>query len=240
MLVPSPYPSPAHPVIPDLYPTEPLALSQSVELVHNSPAHTNSNHSDQNSDEWILGPWPSQRSSSNLSDHQTSQPSRMPHQETRPPLQRGAGSSVMNATHVYHGGAHNPFNYPQAPPGTTWVGSVPLPSQQPPMGSPYMQTGYVPGYAQSPYIGSTGHPGTPYQGHIQQPPPSMAIPGMGSTGSWAGALVPAGAMAPYQQPQVAKLARPKEEEIIAIDRWEPGPDCKSFPGRPSTIIISRS
>jgi len=238
MLVPSPYPSPANPVIPDLYPTEPLPLSQSGELVQNSPAHTNSNHSDQNSDEWILGPWPSRRSPSTFSDHQPIQPSRMPHQETPP---RGVGSSVTGVPHVYHGGAHNPFNYPQPPPGTTWVGSVPLPSQHPPMGSPYMPTGCVPGYVQSPYIGAAGMVASPYQGHIQQPP-SMAVPGMGSAGgNWAGALVPAGSMAPFQQPLVAKLARPREEKIIAIDRWEPGPDCKSlFPGRPSTIIISCS
>ncbi|KAF8328845.1 uncharacterized protein EI90DRAFT_3063769 [Cantharellus anzutake] len=135
----------------------------------------------------------------------------MPHQETRPQMQRAGGSSGTNAPHGYPGGAHNPYGYHQAPPGAAWMGAVSPPAQHPPIGSPYMPAG--------PYIGAGGPPATPYHGHAQQ---SLAIPPAG--GGWAGALVPAGAMVPYQQPQVAKLARPKEEEIIAIDRWEPGPD----------------
>jgi len=225
VLLPSPYPSPRHQVIPDLdYPSEALTLTHRG-VDPGSPAHgivPSSNFSDHNSDEWILGPWPSRRNSqTNLGGEYNMQG---PPAMARPSHHRSQ-SNTQAVPHQYHGGAQNPFNnYTQAPPGTGWMGQVPLPGGPPP-GSPRGQPGYVPAYPPmgSPYV----QPGmlSPYQGH-QQPPPPMpgmgGIPGMGQQG-WGGALVPAGALVQYQ-PQQAKLARPKEEEIVAIDRWEPGKD----------------
>jgi len=203
MLVPSPYPSPANQVIPELYPQfESLAIS-SAGADRGSPPHgvvSGSNHSDQNSDEWILGPWPSTRNSPGDPYSPAHQTHNMT--EARPTHQR-------SRSHQYMGGAQNPFNFqPQGMPGpgTGYMPSAAMPSPQMGLGG----GGHMPNYPPSPYHQAALM--TPYMGHQQQAP---------MPGAWlpptAGAIVPLGAIQ-------NKLGRPKEEQGVATDRWHAGPD----------------
>lgn len=249
MLIPSPYPSPGNQVILDFdYPPD----SPADIVLPNSPPHTaivRSSQSDQNSDEsWILGPWPT-NTMSNMSEYVSgSQSSLSPPAPGGPPIyhrSQSQNNQVVPANQQFHGGSSNPFNYPSAGgmpppqqhPNSNWMGYGPLP------GGPGPQSPYMPSYPHVTPFHQGGNippqPGmmTPYMGG---PPPGMGGMGgmgggmgqMGMPGGWhpqhgggAGALVPAGmgAMMPFQQKP--KLARPKEEEPVAFDRWEPGKEC---------------